>query len=77
MEAVITFIDFRKAFDSINCDRMLEILAAYGIPTNVLNAIHVMYKDISAAVITPEGETNAFKIDTGVLQGDHLLLSYS
>ena len=51
---------------------MIEILAAYGIPTNVLNAIHVMYKDTSAVVITPEGETNAFKIDTGVLQGDPL-----
>ena len=72
MEAVITFIDFCKAFDSINRDRMIEILAAYGIPTNVVNAIHVMYKDTSAVVITPEGETNAFKIDTGILQGDPL-----
>ena len=31
-----------------------------------------MYKDTYVKVLTPEGETNAFKIDTGVLQGDLL-----
>ena len=71
-EAVIIFIDFRKAFDSINRDRMFEILRAYGIPSSVVDAIQVMYKDTYAKVLTPEGETNAFKIDTGVLQGDPL-----
>ena len=67
-EAVITFIDFRKAFDSINRKRMFEILSAYGIPSSVVDAIQVMYKDTYAKVLTPEGETNAY--DTGVLQGD-------
>ena len=71
-EAVISFIDFRKAFDSINRNTMFEILLAYGIPQEVVNAIHVMYKDTSAVVITPEGETDTFDIDTGVLQGDPL-----
>ena len=71
-EAVITFIDFRKAFDSINRERMFEILRAYGIPSSVVDAIHIMYKDTFALVITPEGETGTFKIDTGVLQGDPL-----
>lgn len=31
-----------------------------------------MYEDMSAVVLTPEGETNQFVIDTGVLQGDTL-----
>ena len=31
-----------------------------------------MYKDTFALVLTPEGETDTFKIDTGVLQGDPL-----
>ena len=73
-EAVITFIDFRKAFDSIIRDRMFEILLTYGIPSSVVDAIKVMYKDTYAKVLTPEGETDAFKIDTGVLQGDPLSL---
>ncbi|KAI8490785.1 hypothetical protein Bbelb_315780 [Branchiostoma belcheri] len=45
---------------------------AYGIPLDVVSAIRVMYEDTSAVVITPEGETDAFSINTGVLQGDPL-----
>ncbi|KAI8480411.1 hypothetical protein Bbelb_418690 [Branchiostoma belcheri] len=45
---------------------------AYGIPLDVVSAIRVMYENTSAVVITPEGETDAFSINTGVLQGDPL-----
>ena len=72
MEAVFAFIDFRKAFDSIDRNKMFQILEAYGIPSDVVAAIRVMYVDTSAIVLTPEGETNQFSIDTGVLQGDPL-----
>ena len=72
MEAVLTFIDFRKAFDSIDRGRMLQILKAYGIPPDVVAAIRVMYENTSALVIIPEGKTEQFAIDTGVLQGDPL-----
>ena len=72
MEAVLTFTDFRKAFDCINCSQMYQILEAYGIPPDVVAAIRVMYENTSAVVITPEGETEQFSIDTGVLQGDPL-----
>ena len=73
MEAVLTFIDFRKAFDCIDCSRMFQILEAYGISPDVVAAIYrVMYENTSAVVITPEGETEQFPIDTGVLQGNPL-----
>ena len=71
-EAVISFIDFRKAFDSVNRSRMFEILSAYGIPDTIVNAIKILYKDTTASVVTPEGETEPFTIKTGVLQGDPL-----
>lgn len=71
-EAVLVFIDFRKAFDSINRNAMFRILGAYGIPELIVEAIKAMYIDTSALVMTPEGETDTFKIDTGVLQGDPL-----
>ena len=51
---------------------MYQILEAYGIPPDVVAAIRVMYENTSAVVITPEGETEQFSIDTGVLQGDPL-----
>lgn len=36
LSAIITFVDFKKAFDSINREIMFKILAAYGIPQSKL-----------------------------------------
>ena len=72
MEAVLTFINLRKAFDCIDRSRMYQILEAHGIPLDVVAAIRVMYENTSAVVITREGETEQFSIDKGVLQGDPL-----
>ena len=71
-EAVITFIDFKKAFDSIDRSKMLKILAAYGISSEIVNAIRVMYENTSAFVVTHESNTDIFQVDTGVLQGNPL-----
>ena len=51
---------------------MLKILDAYGIPPEIVSAIRVMYENTSALVMTPEGNSDVFQIDTGVLQGDPL-----
>ena len=71
-EALILFIDFRKAFDSIDRITMFEILKAYGIPEPVVNGIRVMYENNKATVLTDEGESDLFEILTGILQGDPL-----
>ena len=42
IKAVMTFIDFKKAFDSIHRGKMMRILKAYGIPPNLLQAIEQM-----------------------------------
>eukprot|EP00057_Strongylocentrotus_purpuratus_P013705 XP_011668179.1 PREDICTED: uncharacterized protein LOC105440107 [Strongylocentrotus purpuratus] len=39
LPAIITCIDFRKAFDIIHRGKMLKILTAYGIPEQLVNAI--------------------------------------
>ena len=39
LKAIMTFIDFKKAFDTIHRGKMLRILKAYGIPPNLLRAI--------------------------------------
>jgi len=69
MPAVLTFIEFRKAFDSIDRRKMMKILKAYGIPQNLLRAIEAMYTNARAVIVTPDGETQEFNIFAGVLQG--------
>ena len=70
--ALIIFIAFKKAFDSVYRKKMLKIPLAYGIPPENGNAIRVIYENTLALVMTPEGKTNVLLIDTGVLQGDPL-----
>ena len=70
LEAILIFIDFKKAFDTIHRGKILTILKAYGIPEELVTAISMMYEDTLAKVITPDGET--FNILAGVLQGDTL-----
>ena len=72
LTAILTFIDFKKAFDSIHRGKMMQILRAYGIPPNLLRAIERMYTNTKARVISPDGETELFDITAGVLQGDTL-----
>ena len=71
-EAVITFIDFKKAFDSIDRSKILKILAAYGIFSKIVNAIRVMYENTSYLVVTFEDNTDIFQVGSGVLQEDPL-----
>ena len=71
-EAVITFIDFKKAFDSIDRSKMLKILVVCGIPSEIVNAMRVMYENNSALVVIPEGNAYIFQVDTGVLQENPL-----
>ena len=38
LKAVLTFVDFKKAFDSINRNTVMAILRAYGIPEKIVQA---------------------------------------
>jgi len=53
---------------------MLKIPKAYVIPADIVFATGVTYENTSAVVLTPEGETDQFDIDTGVLQRDFLFI---
>ena len=70
--AALIFVDFSKAFDSLNCDKMFEILELYGIPSEIINAIKVLYSNTKSTTLTPDGETEHFDILAGILQGDTL-----
>ena len=72
LPAVMVFIDFCKAFDSICHQAMFAILEAYGIPPKIVNAIKEVYRNVKAKVKSPDGDTDFFDILAGVLQGDTL-----
>ena len=69
---MITFVDFRKAFDSVHHVKMMKILSAYGIPDELVKAINLLHKNTRAKILSPDGDTKFFDTLAGVLQGDAL-----
>ncbi|KAK2190868.1 hypothetical protein NP493_66g06018 [Ridgeia piscesae] len=57
LRAVMTFIDFKKAFDSIHRGKLMKILRAYGIPACIVQSINDLYDNTSAKVLTPDGKS--------------------
>ena len=67
----MVFVDFSKAFDSVDREKMFEILHLYGIPGGIISAIRVLYTDTSSSILSSDGETESFSIKAGILQGIH------
>jgi hypothetical protein len=69
---IVTFIDFCKAFDSIDRVAMWKILRSYGIPEKLVNAIKCIYTNSKSRVRINTDLSEEFSVTTGVLQGDTL-----
>ena len=69
---IVTFVDFSKAFDSVRRNAMWAILAHYGIPSKVINAIKALYVNSTSCVKVDGQRTSHFPVGNGVLQGDTL-----
>ena len=69
---IATFVDFTKAFDSINRSVMFSVLRHYGIPETLVNATQVLYTNSSSSVMVDGSISKPFSVTTGVLQGDVL-----
>ena len=62
----INFIDFQKAFDSLNRDSLWKILRHYGLPTKNISLIKSFYDNFQCSI----GNNNLqFQVKTGVRQG--------
>ena len=57
LQAVITFVNFCKAFDSIHREKLMEVLLAYGVPSKIVKAINILYQGTVAQVLTADGDT--------------------
>ena len=65
----INFVDFAKAFDSLDRSRLWKILRHYGIPSELVYLIKAMYADSCYSVIDNGKMSNWFDVKTGVRQG--------
>lgn len=65
----IAFIDFQKAFDSINHQYVWQALLKDGVDMRYINTIKKIY-ELSSARIKLDQLGSAFSIDNGVKQGD-------
>ena len=69
---VATYIDFKKAFDSINRQMMFAILRHYGIPQQIVDAIKCVYDDSQSCVRNNGELSEFFEVMKGVFQGGTL-----
>ena len=68
----ISFIDYKKAFDSVDRSLLLYKLSKVGIVGRMYSAISSLYKDPKSRVILNEFATDWFECPMGVKQGDTL-----
>ena len=61
---------FLQIMNSIYREKMEQMLLAYGLPKETVIAIMMLYKNTKAIVRSPDGDTDFFDIEPGVLQRD-------
>ena len=68
-EAYIIFIDYSKAFDSVNHSELFTYLSQMGFPMHIVRLIQALYTDQEAKIRWNGSHTDSFKIGKGVRQG--------
>ena len=65
----MNFVDFEKAFDSVDRSTLWKLLRHYGIPPKLVNIIKESYDGFRCRVVHDGGLTDSFEVKTGVRQG--------
>ena len=71
-DTFLAFVDYKKAFDSVERNCLLFKLAKIGINGRMYNAISALYSNPRSRVILNDHETDYFDCPIGVKQGDCL-----
>jgi hypothetical protein len=72
----MAFIDYKKAFDSVEHTNIIDSMEAISIHPKNIRLIRERYKNSNAKVRT-EIEGEMFRTKRGVRQGDPILLNFS
>jgi hypothetical protein len=65
----INFIDFEKAYDSLDRETLWKLLRHYGIPEKMVNIIKNSYEGMTCKIVHEGQLTETFEVETGVRQG--------
>ena len=65
----VNFVDYEKAFDSLDRDSIWKLMRHYGIPDKFVRLIKKMYEGMSCSVLLGGQRTDSFEVKTGVRQG--------
>ena len=68
-KSISAFIDYAKAFDCVDHNKLWKILQEMGIPDHLTCLLRNMYEDQAATVRTGHGTTDWFQIGNGVHLG--------
>ena len=66
---IAIFIDFQKAFDSIEWEYLKAALNAFNFGPNLLYWIDVLYNEASSCIINKGHASSFFRLQRGVRQG--------
>ena len=65
----MNFIDFEKAFDSLDREVLWKLMAHYGIPNKFIRIVQNMYQGMMCKVVHEGQLSDPFAVTTGVRQG--------
>lgn len=69
-DGFILFLDFYKAFDTVEHTFILHALKFFGFGYKFVKLMEMLYKDINSSVSLPGGTSKRFNINRGIRQGD-------
>ena len=65
----VNFVDYEKAFDSVDRETLWKLLRHYGVPTKLVNLIRNSYAGMTCRVVHGGRLSDSFSVRTGVRQG--------
>ena len=74
ISGLMIFIDFHKAFDSLEWDYLCKCLEAFNFGEDFIGWVKTFYKYIESCVLNNGFFSDHFKLECGVRQGDPLSL---
>ena len=66
---IVTFVDFSKAFDTVDRDTLWKLLSRYGCPQIFIRVLRSFHDGMTASICCGDGCSDPFSVGHGVKQG--------